>query len=185
MAQEKRALGILFFCLKFIPAVAVCLTLWWLFLPYYGAFLGAVGEFLLENFTDVSVDGYAVEPDGILQTATTLAIITGGREMPIEIGHLVTNLPLFVALMLATGGLTWRRRGGMILLGAAILVVGHTTYLTLAFRYAGLISEAPQVPTALGEVFLTLPFLLWIILGYWPQVRQVFVGTSEEAPGEA
>ena len=184
MAQEKRALGILFFCLKFIPAVAVCLTLWWLFLPYYGAFLGAVSEFLIGNLTDVSVDGYAVEPDGILQTTTTLAIITGGQEMPIEIGHLVTNLPVFVALMLATGALTWRWRAGMTLLGAAILVVGHATYLTLTFRYAGLISEAPQVPTALGEVFLTLPFLLWIVLGYWPQVREFFAGTQETATGE-
>ena len=185
MAQEKRSLGILLFCVKFIPAVAVCLTLWWLFLPYYGAFLGATGEFLIGTFTEVPVDGYAVEPDGILQTTTTLAIITGGQEMPIEIGHLVTNLPVFVALMLATGGLTWRWRLGMTLLGAAILVVGHTTYLTLAFRYAGLISEAPQVPTALGEVFLTLPFLLWILMGYWPQVREFFVGVSEEAPREA
>ena len=100
--------GILLFAGKFLLFAPVCLVLWWLFMPFYAEFMGVGARLILNLAWSMGVDATHAAADGILRTDTALVFVMGERERPLEIGPLVTNLPVFAALVLATGGLGWR-----------------------------------------------------------------------------
>jgi hypothetical protein len=59
-----------------------------------------------------------------------------------------------------------------------VLVIGHALYIILAFAFAESISRSPAIPTALAQLFLTLPFLLWVLLAYWEKLATFWCGES-------
>lgn len=166
MGKEHRIRATLLFCAGLMAAMPLFLVLWGYLLPAYGALLGHVTGALISVFQGTTVADVVVEPHGLFNTQTVLAFVIPGHTPRLNIGALVFNIPPFLALMLLSPGLPLRRRFWSTVVGVVILCVGHTLYIALAFRYASAIAKAPEIPTALGELFLTLPFLLWIILGY-------------------
>ena len=102
-----------------------------------------------------------------------------GQAHSFAVGLLVTNVASYVALVLAMPRLTWRRRGWALGLGIAILIGGHLIFAVGVFAFYETVALHPQLPKAVGQLFVTLPFLLWIMLAYGPRARGLFDGRPE------
>lgn len=155
------------FCLKFLFIVPVCLVAWWLVLPWYAWCLGHVAKALLSALSSIPVQNVTVVPGGILNTGTSLTFVLDHARPSIQVAGVVSNLAPYVALVLATRSLPLRRRLAALAIGAGILWLGHQAYVTLALVFSSQIQAHPAVPRALGELFITLPFPLWIVLASW------------------
>ncbi len=174
MNSDSHGRNILLFFLKFCFFAPVCLVLWWLCLPYYGWVVGQISGSILLHVTGIPLTSMDIVPDGVLNTETWLVFrVDGEKRLPI--GLLVTNVAPFLALVLSTGGLAWRRRLKVLGIGVAILAGGHVLYIVLAFVFSQRIALSREIPTALGQLFLTIPFLLWIVLAYWDRLSAYFV----------
>ena len=157
---------------KFCLALLVLAPLWWLCLPGYGWLLvQACGSVLKWGLGMPILAGY-VEVRGILNTESLLTFYVGDHEQHMKFALLVTNLPPFLALVLATPGLTWKRRLRIVLAGTAILVAGHAFYVVIALRFGGVLAANSEVATAISQFFLTLPFALWITMAYWRRIEE-------------
>lgn len=185
MGKPTRIRTVVAFAAKFVVFVPVCLVLWWLFLPVYAWCLGLVTELILRYITQAPVESFGVgntgltNPDGLLNTGTQLSFTIGGRtRMLPELGSVVTNVAPFVALVLATPGLRLLRRSVIIAIGVAVLVVTHISFILMAF-YAG----QSEISMAIAQAFITLPFLLWIVMAYWDKLGAYLV--PPKAPSAA
>lgn len=174
MAEELRIRSVALFFVKFLGLAPICLVLWWSLLPYYAHGLAITCTAILEHASLEPIHGVNVVAQGKVNTETILAFTLDGRERSIAVGLLATNVAPYVALVLATAGIRLARRLCILALGTGILILGHGVYLLVAFLFAEAISESPDIPTAIAQLFLTLPFLLWIVLAYWDRVVAVF-----------
>lgn len=182
MARRRR-LGILMFCLKFIVFVSILVAVWWQWvMPHYGWLLVQFSGGILVNLFGLPVQSGTIAPAGLLNTETGLVFnleMNGQiRELNFPMTLLVTNVPPFVALVLATAALSLWRRTWMLAAGLGVLMLGHVLYIVLALRFMQQVAAAPQIPTAIAQFFLTLPFLLWIVLT-WDRIAE---GLSPAAP---
>jgi hypothetical protein len=187
METLTRRRSVMLFCLRFLVLVVVLVVLWWLFLPVYGLLLVQSSGAILKLLFSAPIDYGQIRPEGILNTKSLLVFGIGGRESSLPIALLVTNVPPYLALVLATLGLTWRRRLLILFYGVAILVIGHIVFLVYALEFqlsaraAGAASaHMAEIPIALGQFFLTLPFLLWIVFAYWERLAGYFGEEEEE-----
>ena len=155
------------FCLRFLFIMPVCLVTWWLVLPWYAWCLGHIAEALLSAFSSMPVQEVRVVRAGILNTGTSLTFVLDHAKPSIQVAGVVSNLAPYVALVLATRSLPLRRRLAALAIGSGILWLGHQAYVTLALVFSSQIQAHPAAPRALGELFITLPFLLWIVLASW------------------
>lgn len=155
------------FGLKFCLAMLILAPLWWLCLPAYGWLLVQACGSLLKGLFGMPVLAGRVDVRGILNTESLLVFYVGDRERLMQFALLVTNLPPFIALVLATPALHWPRRLKITLAGTAILVAIHGLYVVVALRFSTLLAANGEVSTAISQFFLTLPFVLWIALAYW------------------
>ncbi len=172
------------FGLKFAILSACLLYLWWWKVqPQYVGLIGRIAGWILHNFSSVPIVGMKVEvdPSGVLSTETSLVFLAEGRRYPIDVAYLVANIPPYIALVLATPGLAFKRIWRALLIGLAILATGHILFLVLMFMFSGQAQESPEIPTALGLFLLTMPFVLWIALAYWDKVKLLF--DEPEEPG--
>ncbi|MCP4643041.1 MAG: hypothetical protein GY851_21525 [bacterium] len=167
MARPGSIGGILWFAARFAIAAPLCLVVWWLALPWYAAVLGDVTGWVLRTVAGAPVTDVSVVVAGILNTESQLRFVGEGFERSIPIGQVVSNVAPFLALMLATLGVTVRRRILLMVEGTVILLLCHAVYLNVAFLAARAIARWPQVPMAVGQLFITLPFLLWLVLTQW------------------
>ncbi|MBI4560356.1 MAG: hypothetical protein HY706_22440 [Candidatus Hydrogenedentes bacterium] len=159
---------------RLVLLAPVCLVLWWLIMPYYAWVLGEISVVVLRYLLRLPVESVTVEPSGFLNTETLLRFGWESRTREIAMCVLVTNIATFVALVLATprgARLTLRRRLRTLALGTGILALGQEVYLILAFTFAGAVSQSPEFPTALAQVFITLPFPLWVVLAHWDRME--------------
>lgn len=187
MTKRRPKRSILLFALKFLVCVGLLVVLWWLFLPYYGFFLAqSTGATLRWGF-QIPIEYARIELGGLLNTESHLVFGLSGAEAghprQMSIALLVTNVPPYWALVLATAGLAWRRRLRVLLVGTAILVAGHYAFIVVAFRF-GAILQASELLTAVAQFYLTLPFLLWIVLAYRDRLAAYF-GDRRPAPPKA
>lgn len=152
---------------KFCLALLVLAPLWWLCLPGYGWILvqgcGSIARWVL----GVPVVAGHVAVDGVLHTESELVFYVGDRVRAMKFALLVTNFPPYLALVLATPGITRLRRLRILLAGSAILVAGHLVYVLVALRFGEVLAAYDEVSTAMAQFLLTLPFLLWIVMAYW------------------
>jgi hypothetical protein len=162
--------GIAGFCIRFLLIVPLCLVLWWWFLPAYVWCLGHLVGLAVGPFLKGSITAITVARGGLLNTGTVLNFDVNGVTKGIPVAALVSNVAPFVALVLATAKMRVRQRCATLGIGVAILAAGHAAYLALALVFAPQIRQTPDLPTALAQLFLTLPFLLWIVLAYWRNV---------------
>ena len=152
---------------KFCAALLVLAPLWWLCLPGYGWLLVQGCGALLKNIAAMPITAAHVDVRGILNTESRLVFYIGDRERLMKFALLVTNLPPFIALVIATPALSIRRKLGITLAGTALLVAVHAIYILIALRFGAQLAANGQVSTAMSQFFLTLPFLLWIAMAYW------------------
>lgn len=182
MTEARSRGAVALFLLKFAVFAAALLGVWWWVLqPPYVWTAGQVAAVLIRYVMGVDLEGMRVEVDnrGVLNTMTSLVYLHGGDKAQINVAFLVANLPAYVALVLATAGITWMHRLRAIAYGSAILFVGHVVFLVIMFTFARKVQAAPEVPTAFGIFVMTLPFLLWIVFAYWEHASAWFEGTAE------
>ena len=170
---ERNALWL---CLRFIVLAPICLVLWLLVMPAYAWFLGQVTMLILKYIFQYPIENVTVAKAGLLNTGTSLGYAMGGltRTMP-DVGHLVVNVAPYVALILATPKLQWLRRLRILGIGFAIIFAFHTATILLRF-----LAGRTSLPTAIGFIAITLPFLLWIVLAYWDKLL-AYLGNDESA----
>lgn len=168
---------VLGFLLRFAVFAPVCLVLWWLIMPYYGWFIGQVAAQVMGLFGE-PVSAVRIEADGILNTKTVLTLETSSSTQSDTIGSVVTNMAPFIALVLATAGLAVKRRLRVLATGAGILMASHIIYLVWAIALAPNVQEFTELPIIVAQIFITMPFLLWIVLAYWRRILEMM--TPEE-----
>jgi len=182
-AKPGSVAAIGLFALKFLCIVAVLLMAWWSIQPAYITVIGQVAGLGL-RLGGLSLEAMRVEVDAssVLNTETTLVYVSEGVDKRLAVAYLVANIPPFIALVLASPGLGWKRRGRAIAAGVAILAASHIAYLVLAFGFARQIQQAPELPTAFGFFILTMPFILWIALVYRDRIVDLFEENDPQDP---
>ena len=139
----------LIFFVRFLIAAPICLVLGWLLSPPYiwvvGQCAGSIWRFLLH----APVEAMHVKSQGILNTGSLLVYVVSGHERELPIVPLVTNLPSYIALVMATVGLTIKRRLVITGLGSANLFVSHIVYVVNVASYGPFLEKWPQVPEML------------------------------------
>lgn len=183
MSRGHRSVRIALFCLRFLVYSAGLLAVWWWIVqPYYARLVGQLAGMALKYLAGIPLEAVRVEvdPSGVLSTKTSLVYIYEGRRYPLAVAYLIANIPPYIALVLATSGITWRRRITALAIGVGVLFVGHIAFIAVLFGMAHQIQQSPQISTAVGLFLLTLPFLLWIVLAYWERLVDLF---EESAPG--
>lgn len=159
------------FVVKFLVGIVVLVAIWWqLALPVYGALLGNVSGLIARVLLGVPVENSFLIAQGLFNTDSLLQFAIGEHRPAMPIALLITNLPPFVALVLATPKIAWRRRARILAIGCGILVAGHIAYIAVLLRFQESLKLHPQIPVAVTQFFLTLPFLLWITLAYWGRI---------------
>lgn len=161
-----------FFSVKFLVFVGVLVVAWWWFLPYYCYGLVQVSGAILKYAMGVPILAGWIEAGGMLNTDSWLVFVVEGftHEQKTPIALLITNLPPYLALVLATPGLRWARRLRILLYGSAVIMAGHVLFLVVVLRYQEALKEIDQLPIAVIQFYLTLPFLLWIVFAYWQRI---------------
>ncbi len=182
VAKENRVRKLLWFLLKVLLAVPVCLAIWWTVLPAYAWAIGHMAALFLRYVAGYPIEGVTVERAGLLNTSTMLGFSLSGRNPSLPIAQLASNIATYAALILATGGIGLRRRAAIAGIGVAVLCAGHILYLILAFRFSGVMARNPVIPTAIAQAFITLPLVLWIALAYWSQADWLKGFRSGERP---
>ncbi len=188
LEEGTRTRNILVFSAKFLASVSLLVLLWWELLPYYGNFLLQTSGTLLKYVFGVPIEYGYISPRGLFNTGTKLIFRIGPREPALDIALLVTNIPPYIALVLATAKMGLLRRLKVLLYGCGILIAGHILYIAIVLRFQEALRNASEIPTAIIQFFLTLPFLLWIIFAYWDQIisrtRKDSANGFAEAPPE-
>lgn len=176
--------GVVRFCLRFLVAAPLCLAVYWSILPGYAWCVGQASAAVLTTLGGFPIDGVIVERAGALNTQSVLRYTGEELSRSIPIGQLVTNTAPFIALVLATGGLGLVKRVWALVVGMVLLAGCHTAFLVFAFAFSQTISRSSQIPMALGQLVITLPFLLWIVLGFWKRPSKQTEGALQPQPAE-
>ena len=159
------------FIIKFLVGIVVLVGIWWKFvMPGYGWLLGKLCGAICSLLLGVPVEGSLIKLDGLLNTHTELEFMIGDRRPAMPIAQLVTNIPPYWALVLATPGIALWRRVRILGYGTGILVAGHLLFLCTLLKFQERLLEHPEIPIAIVQFFLTLPFLLWIVFAYWDRI---------------
>ncbi len=180
MSTRTGRWSVLLFCAKFLMFVVVLVMLWWYVLPWYGEVLIQAAGMPLKFIMGMPIDSGHIDANGLLNTNTTLTFVVDGHGRSMPIALLVTNLPPYVALVLATAGLTWKRRLLILIYGCAILCFFHVAFIIVALRFQESMAQVSEIPTAVAQFFLTMPFMLWIVFAYWDRIMAL--GQDKSAP---
>ncbi len=166
MAIESHLRRVTLFALRLALITPFVLALWWLSMPAYAWLVGQVAALLLKVAGGYPIEHVVVKAVGFLNTDTTLGFDLGDRTPTTPVSWVVTNVAVYVALVLATRRIDWKQRLRALAIGAAVLAATQVTHIVVFFHFAKAIARDPQIPTAIAQIFITLPFLLWIVLAY-------------------
>jgi exosortase/archaeosortase family protein len=166
------------FCV-FLPLIAIP---WWYIMPTYLLAIGKVSAFVLGSVFGYPFAGAEmVSAAGAVGETSLLSLpelrflkSSGGTTTVGGVWSLAITLAAYVALTLATPNIGFRRLIRILAAGIGILAVCHILFIVLLKVFESTIRTSPELPTTIAEVFLTLPFLLWIVLAYWGQIRNLF-----------
>lgn len=173
MSKRSRFANIAIFCLRFAVFAPICLYVWWwLLLPPYAYVLGQISSVCINLFTDAPIIAMKVVPNenSVLNADTNLRYITAERQLRFEISYLVDSLPPFIILVLATPGLKFLRRLKVLAIGAGLYFAGQVLYITGFYLFSSSLAKSAEIGIALGQFWLTLPFIMWIVLVYWERI---------------
>jgi hypothetical protein len=176
---------LLLFLLRFAIAAPLCFVFWFQFLlPLYAHAIGALALYVVYLTADSSIQGVLIVRDGLFNSLTTIQFVTATERPTLPLAQVCTNVAPYLALVLASGGLKWKRRAAVAFIGVLILALIHLLHLVCAFVWRDTVAAHPQVPTVLGQFVITLPFLLWIILCHWNSISGL-VANAKSAEGTA
>jgi len=170
IVTRRQTWGLPGFCLKFLACVVVLEILWLLALPYYGQVLLQLAGVPLRYVFGVPIEAGRIEAQEILNTGTKLVYTINSIDRSMSLAKLAANIPPYVALVLATSGLLWKRRLGILVYGCAILCGFHALFIVIVLRFQEALLHVSEIPTAVIVFFLTLPFMLWIVFAYWDRI---------------
>ena len=177
--NKRHGRGLLWFCVKFLVFVSVLVMLWWRFmLPGYTWLLGQATGQVLNHAMGMAIEAVGRDVKGVFNTGTDLVFVVGGHTRAVPIALLATNMPPYWALVLATAGLAFWKRLRILLYGTAILCASHAVFIITIMRFQAQLMKASEIPTAVVQFFLTLPFLLWVAFAYWDKIMST-AGAAE------
>ena len=182
MSTRKHAWGLPLFCLKFVVILVVLEAGWLLLLPYYGNALVQVAGVPLRYGLGVPIEAGRIEADGILNWETRMIFTIDKHERAMPIAELAANVPPYIALVLATAGLTWKRRGRILAYGLGILCAFHVLFIIVALRFQDALMQVSEIPVAVIQFFITLPFMLWIVFAYWDRLLSLGLDKPASPP---
>ena len=162
----------LWFFLRFLLFAPLCLVAWWQLMPYYGWLAGQIAARVMGLFGE-PVKSVSIETDGIMNTETLLTFELQSGPQSDMIGAVVTNVAPFAALVLATAGLGVQRRLRVLATGCAILAVSHVAFLVWAVALRPQFHAGTEVPIVITQLFILMPFILWITLAYWRHILEL------------
>jgi len=171
---------VLAFFMRFAVFAPLCLIAWWWLMPYYGWLIGQIAAQVIGLFGE-RISAVRIEADGIFNTETLLTLETASGAQTDKIGSVVTNMAPFIALVLATAGLGVKRRIRVLGIGTGILMVSHVIYLVWVVALSPNVRESPEVPIVVAQLFITLPFLLWIVLAYWRNIIELMASDDSQS----
>ncbi len=153
------------FCIKFIVVVVPLVCIWWALIPVYGWVLVQISGSILKYIMGVPIVAGGIRPSGFLNTASTIYFAIQGYEFEkvSPIALLITNLPPFISLILITK-ISWISRLKKILFGSTIIILGHILFIVIVLRYQEVLKEYSELPVAVIQFYLTMPFMLWIAM---------------------
>ncbi len=165
------------FCVKFLVVVIPLVCLWWSLIPIYGWILVQISGVILKYVMGVPIVAGGIRSDGILNTGSIVYFVIQGYEYEkaSPIALLVTNVPPFIALMLITR-IGWKSKLWKSLLGVGILALGHILFMVLVLRYQEALKAYSELPVAVIQFYLTMPFMLWLAMVF----REVFLKRGGE-----
>lgn len=173
------------FALKFIVIAPIVWVLWWWMVPQYAWLIGQVSGMVISvGGTKIEALRVASEDSFFLNAETTLIFVSEGREYPFDVASLVSNLPPLIILVLATPAVSGRRIVRAFAIGIPVLTLGHVAFITAAFLLRDQIRNQPEIPTGVGYVLLTLPFVLWILLIHWETIAKLLPLPEDSSPPE-
>jgi hypothetical protein len=149
------------FLLKFLLLISVLLPLW---------LIGAAPQYLVvlaqESALVLRVLGYAILDVGTTPTHLSLQV-SGDQWVEFEAILATLNTMVYVALVLSSVGVPWRRRLGFLLAGLLILNLFQVLYVVVHFyvnyHYEPNSSVTQAVNSASEVLYLLLPMLLWAV----------------------
>ena len=172
--------GVFVFCLKFFAIILPLLALWWWkLLPPYIEALGQLAGGLINALAGSPIQSMEVEtnPDGVLTTDTILIYYINDRPGSIEIAKMANSLPPYIGLVLATAGIRILRKLVILAAGSLLIFGGHVAWVVTTYLFRVRFAESPEFPTALGQFWMTVPFILWIALAYWDKIKGYFAAS--------
>jgi hypothetical protein len=170
----------LFFGLRFSVAAPLCLLLWWELTPHYAWLVGQLSGGILSGIFSMPIESLRVDPAGIMNWQTLLVFVVGGRDQALPIAGIITNLPAYLALCLATGAITMKKRAAIAIGGCLILACAHVLYVVLVVQFGAFFKQWHQ----LVDMILLLPFLLWIVMVYGDQISAYFADDASDSNDE-
>ena len=178
---------ILNFALRFMLAATIIWPLWWYILPHYGWLIGQLSGTLISFPGGMKIDALLIETrESLMFNANTFLVFTHvGTEHPFHIASLISNIPPYFILILATPGIKLKKGLRALLIGLPIIATGHIAFITLTFILQTQIQKQPEIPTGIGYVFLTLPFILWITLVHWETISDYLNTTEADSTPDA
>ncbi len=163
LAARPGVRSVLVFCGKFLVLVVVLTLLWWWAVPLYGYVLMQICGGILRYALGVPIEAGYIEAAGLFNTETKLIWVIGESRPAMPLAMLVTNVPPYLALVLATAGIALWRRVRILAYGLSILVAGHVAFIVVMLRFQKALEQASDVPQTVIQFYVALPFLLWIV----------------------
>ncbi|MCX8065015.1 MAG: hypothetical protein N3G21_07570 [Candidatus Hydrogenedentes bacterium] len=163
------------FCVKFLIVVIPLVCLWWSLIPVYGWLLVQISGWILKYVMSVPILAGGIRSEGFLNTASTIYFVIEGYEFEkaSPIALLVTNLPPFISLMFITK-MKLRTKLIRSLIGTGIITLGHILFIVIVLKYQEVLKEYSELPIAVIQFYLTMPFMLWITMVF----RELFPGRN-------
>lgn len=183
-AQDLRVRSILAFVVRFMVLMGLGLFIWWQAMDAYVYGVGWVAQWPLralgEPIEKVELYGKSQQKDEGDPHIGIVYRLESGREQGLaDLQRFYMSLPTFLALVLATSPMTWKRRIVALGAGAAILLGIHIAYLVVMFYGRDFIMAHWEDAVRMQmTAFTTAPFLLWALLAYGGRIRQILGRTS-------
>jgi hypothetical protein len=180
--RPSPARGILFFFLRFALIAPVGLYLWWAYLlPPYAWLVGQGSGAIVNVLGGGPILAMKIETDEtfVLHAKSFIAFTEASRIRQFDVMYLVDSFPAYLMLVLATSGLGLWRRLRVLLAGSAIILAGNVAYVSIMYFQ----HHPPGAGAyAIGQFWLTLPFILWIVLAYRDRLGQLFGDEKATSP---
>jgi hypothetical protein len=175
---------------RFTVLGPLCLVIWMLVLPVYSQGIGSASGIVLRFAFGYPVESVHMEPfepgpegEGMsgrmvrrVQSSMDRKMVftINGAPKPFrKVAEYFINIAPFVALALASVGISFRRRVAMLAIGISLIALAHVAFVVAAVYWAVHFALSPNIYITVGMLLITMPFLLWIVMGYGDRLMRL------------